>query len=53
MRELGPGLLERVYQAALMQELEDAGIPAEAEVPIAVTYKGRDLGLGFRGRHHR
>ncbi len=47
-RELGPGLLESVYQAALMIELAERGIGAKAEVPVSACYRGIDLGLGFR-----
>ena len=47
-KELGPGLLESVYQKALLKELDYCGIPAEAEVPINVNYRGEDLGVGFR-----
>ena len=47
-RELGPGLLESVYEHALMVELADAGIKAKHQVEIPVAYKGRKLGLGFR-----
>ena len=46
--KLGPGLLESVYQKALLIELDKQGIGAESEVPINVTYDGVDLGLGFR-----
>ena len=45
---LGPGLLERSYQFALKHELEQRGFGVEAEVPIAVQYKGLDLGMGYR-----
>jgi len=47
-RELGPGLLESVYEQALMIELVDAGIPAQRQVDIPAQYRGHDLGLGFR-----
>jgi GxxExxY protein len=47
-RELGPGLLESVYQAALMIELAERGVAAKAEVPVNARYRGIDLGLGFR-----
>ena len=46
--KLGPGLLESVYQKAMLIELDNQGIEAESEVPIDVTYDGVDLGLGFR-----
>ncbi len=47
-RELGPGLLESIYERALMIELAEAGIEAEHQVEIPVLYKGHELGLGFR-----
>ncbi len=47
-KELGPGLLESVYQKALLKELDYCSIPAEAEVPINVNYRGENLGVGFR-----
>ena len=43
-RHFGPGYLEEVYKNALMVELEAAGLRAEKEVPIAVTYKGVQVG---------
>lgn len=47
-KTLGPGLLESVYQKALMKEFDFWDISAEAEVPINVFYRGDDLGIGFR-----
>ncbi len=47
-RELGPGLLESVYEKALVIELTEAGVGARHQVDIPVVYRGRDLGLGFR-----
>lgn len=46
--ELGPGLLESVYQKAMMIELRERGIPAQSEVDVDVRYHGQDLGMGFR-----
>lgn len=45
---LGPGLLESVYQKALLVELDNACLDFEEEVPINVMYDGNDLGIGFR-----
>ena len=45
---LGPGLLESVYQQAMMYELTKQGIHALSEVPVPVFYDGVDLGLGFK-----
>jgi GxxExxY protein len=47
-RELGPGLLESVYEQALALELADKGIAFERQVEVVAFYKGRDLGVGFR-----
>ncbi len=42
-RELGSGFLEAVYQEAFELELEDRGIPAEPQKPLAICYKKRRL----------
>ena len=47
-RELGPGLLESVYEQALMFELANQDIAACNQVEVPAHYKGHDLGLGFR-----
>ena len=46
--KLGPGLLESVYQKALMIELDNECLLAEEEVPLEVMYDGYNLGVGFR-----
>ena len=45
---LGPGLLESIYELALMMELSEVGINAKRQVEIPVKYRGQDLGIGFR-----
>ena len=47
-RQLGPGLLESVYELALMVELKSMGISAQKEVEVPVYYRGECLGTGFR-----
>jgi GxxExxY protein len=48
-RELGPGLLESVYQACLSKELQLRGIDHQLEVPVPVKYRGERIpGDGFR-----
>ena len=39
-RELGPGLLESVYQVVLEYELKLRGLPVRSQVPISIVYKG-------------
>ena len=43
-RVLGSGFLEKVYQNALMVELESRGLKAESQVPIKVLYKDNVVG---------
>jgi GxxExxY protein len=47
-RELGPGLLESVYETCLGLELNQAGIAFRRQTPIPVTYRGLRLNTGFR-----
>jgi GxxExxY protein len=43
-RELGSGMSESVYAAAVRLELEARGIPFESEKRVPVRYKGRLIG---------
>jgi GxxExxY protein len=45
---LGPGLLESVYEAALLYELDIVKLSAKSQVPIPVVYNEIKLDLGFR-----
>ena len=47
-RELGAGLLESVYEKALLFELHEIGLNANSQVDIPVIYRGNNLGVGFR-----
>jgi GxxExxY protein len=48
-KALGPGLLESVYQACMVIELEDANIVVQSEVGLPIEYRGRRVhGEGFR-----
>ena len=44
---LGPGFLEKVYENALLLELENRGLEADKQVPIKVTYKDNLVGEYF------
>lgn len=46
--ELGPGLLEGVYQEALCIEFDERSIPFQWEVELPLTYKGRALLKAYR-----
>ena len=43
-RELGPGLLESIYESALEREILDAGLLVRRQVALPVRYKGTPLG---------
>jgi iron complex transport system substrate-binding protein len=43
-RELGPGLLESVYQRCLAIELKERGLETQSEVAVPVYYKGCLIG---------
>jgi GxxExxY protein len=45
---MGPGLMESVYEAALMCELEELGLECKNQVALPVYYKERKLELGYR-----
>ena len=41
---LGAGFLEKVYEKALLIELQRRGLKAESQVPLTVSYKGEVVG---------
>ncbi len=45
---LGPGLLESVYESALMYELQKEGLEVHAQVGFPAYYEEVRLDLGFR-----
>ncbi len=47
-KELGPGLLESVYEVCLMKELLAEGLTVRRQVALPVFYKGENIGLDFR-----
>ena len=47
-RDLGPGMLESVYEVFLVELLADKGLKAERQVSIPVTYRGKTVDTGFR-----
>jgi len=42
-KELGPGLLESVYQSCMIIELSEMGLKVKAEVPVPIKFRGRDI----------
>jgi len=48
-RELGgPGLLESVYEEALIYELQEKGLPVERQKQVPICYKGQVLSTPLR-----
>ncbi len=47
-RILGPGLLESIYQRALGHEMTLRNMSFESQQPVAVNYKGINLGDDLR-----
>ena len=47
-KEMGPGLLESVYEYCLLKEFELRGIDAKSQVIIPLYYKGELLSKDFR-----
>ena len=48
-KELGPGLLESVYQACMLIKLKHMGIAVEGEKQFPIVYRGQEISdQGFR-----
>lgn len=47
-KTLGPGLLESVYEEALVYELEQRGLNVERQVQVPIKYKGKMLKTELR-----
>ena len=47
-KELGAGLLERVYEVCLAHELTKRGLSVERQVPVSIQYDNIEFDEGFR-----
>ena len=47
-KELGPGLLEKIYEIALAHELQKAGLDVKRQVEIPIVYDGIKFDEGLR-----
>jgi len=43
-KNLGPGLLESVYETCLIEELQGVGFMVRSQVYVPIRYKNKDLG---------
>jgi len=47
-KELGPGLLERVYEICLAHEIRKAGLDVKRQIDIPIVYDGIEFSEGLR-----
>ena len=47
-RDLGPGLLETVYEVTLVRALERRGLSVQRQVAVPIEYEGETFAEGFR-----
>lgn len=47
-KELGPGLLEKIYEITLTHELQKAGLHVKRQVDIPIVYDGIQFDEGLR-----
>lgn len=47
-RQLGPGLLESVYETVLARMLEQRGLRVERQKPVPIEFDGQRFDEGFR-----
>ena len=47
-RELGPGLIESVYERCLVHLLRETGLHVETQVPVPIVFRGIELGKPLR-----
>jgi GxxExxY protein len=47
-REVGPGLLESVYEVLLARLLREKGLEVERQMPVPILFRGTRFDEGFR-----
>lgn len=47
-KELGPGLLESIYERCLIEELQSKGYSYISQFPVPLVYKGKTLDVQLR-----
>lgn len=46
-KQLGPGLLESVYETCFVDELISQRLKVKRQIPVPIIYKGKDLGTNL------
>ncbi len=47
-RDLGPGLLESVYEILMIESLRQRGLEVRSQVPVRISYKGIVIEKAFK-----
>lgn len=47
-RQIGPGLLETIYEECLINELQNRGLKISSQHPLPIIYKGKQLNSVYR-----
>lgn len=47
-RQIGPGLLETIYEECLVNELQQKGLRLSSQHPLPIIYKGKQLTTVYR-----
>lgn len=47
-KQLGPGLLESVYQECFLEELKSNNLKVKSQVTVPITYKSKNLGTPLK-----
>ena len=47
-RQIGPGLMESVYEAVLARKLSNAGLQVQRQAPVKITIDGMTFDEGFK-----
>ena len=47
-KELGPGLLESIYESCFIEELNRKGLAYQSQLQVPIVYKGKHLDAGLR-----
>ncbi|HJY62601.1 MAG TPA: GxxExxY protein [Ignavibacteria bacterium] len=47
-KELGPGLLEHIYEICLIEELKQNNLDVKSQITVPLSYKGKPLDTNLR-----
>lgn len=47
-KQIGPGLLESVYEECMIEELESIGLNVKSQIAVPIEYKSKRLGTPLK-----